>query len=243
MKNLYYTFLRRIFICLDKLYLKATLKDGVVQSISSTNQEINSSEVYTNQNITQNDSPLVLFPLYSSEMIYGVLLCDMTENLYETGDFFVNQMSSAAKVINLLKNNAIIQQQLEESLATLKENNIALDTLSKYDALTGILNRRGFFDVAEKFLHENQKRHIDTLVAYIDMNNLKIVNDRYGHDEGDFSIKKIGELLQEVTAHNGIVGRIGGDEFALIITSERNDNIVKQIYDKFQNFNQKSSKP
>lgn len=167
----------------------------------------------------------------------------MTENLYETGDFFVNQMSSAAKVINLLKNNAIIQQQLEESLATLKENNIALDTLSKYDALTGILNRRGFFDVAEKFLQENQKRHIDTLVAYIDMNNLKIVNDRYGHDEGDFSIKKIGELLQEVTAHNGIVGRIGGDEFALIITSERNDNIVKQIYDKFQNFNQKSSKP
>lgn len=167
----------------------------------------------------------------------------MTENLYETGDFFVNQMSSAAKVINLPKNNAIIQQQLEESLATLKENNIALDTLSKYDALTGILNRRGFFDVAEKFLQENQKRHIDTLVAYIDMNNLKIVNDRYGHDEGDFSIKKIGELLQEVTAHNGIVGRIGGDEFALIITSERNDNIVKQIYDKFQNFNQKSSKP
>lgn len=128
-------------------------------------------------------------------------------------------------------------------VATLKENNIALDTLSKYDALTGILNRRGFFDSAEKFLQQSKDCHKDTVVAYIDMNNLKIINDRYGHDEGDFSIKKIGELLERPAADKGTVGRIGGDEFALIMTSKDENDIAKQIYAQFQDFNQSSEKP
>ena len=42
----------------------------------------------------------------------------------------------------------------------------------------------------------------------------KIINDRYGHDEGDFSIKLIGELLTETVDSSGLVGRVGGDEFA-----------------------------
>lgn len=227
----------------DKLYLKAALREGIVQSIPASSQETNSCEVYMNQHISQNTLPQVLFPLYSNEMIYGVLLCDMTEQLSENGDFFVNQMSSAVKMIHLLKNNDIIQQRLEDSLATLKENNIALDTLTKCDVLTGILNRRGFFDAAEKFLEQNKAYHLDTSVAYIDMNNLKIVNDRYGHDEGDYSLKIIGELLGKVASGKGLVGRIGGDEFALIIVSGTDDNLVGRIYAQFEVFNHESPKP
>lgn len=230
------------FILPEKLYLKAMLKEGIVQSVPASVQEVSSTEIYTNLHINKTNLPQVLFPLYSDETLYGVFLCDMTEKLFDYGDFLVNQLSSAIKVINLLKNNDIIQQQLENSLATLKENNIALDTLSKYDVLTGILNRRGFFDAAEKFLLNSRESGINTLVAYIDMNNLKIVNDRYGHDEGDFSIKKIGELLTEITAEPGIVGRIGGDEFALIMPYEKEYDIVSQIYAKFHAFNQESSK-
>lgn len=49
------------------------------------------------------------------------------------------------------------------------------------------------------------------------MNNLKIINDRYGHDEGDFSIKLISDLLTETAGSTGLVGRVGGDEFALVM--------------------------
>ena len=45
------------------------------------------------------------------------------------------------------------------------------------------------------------------------MNSLKIINDRYGHDEGDFSLKTIGDILIKSVGDNGIVGRIGGDEY------------------------------
>lgn len=227
----------------EELYLKAMLKAGEVQGILATNQKIKIADMFSNKNMEDDDLPKVLFPLYSNEMMYGVFLCDMTEKLFENGDFLVNQMSSAMKMIDLLKINNTIQRQLEESLITLKENNIVLDTLSKSDVLTGILNRRGFYDAAEKFMVRSKENGCKMLVGYIDMNNLKIINDRYGHDEGDFSIKKIGELLTTAVDKNGIVGRIGGDEFALIMSYEEEKDFVKEIYARFQEFNETSSKP
>lgn len=230
------------FVLPEKLYIKASLKAGTVESIPASSQEILSTEIYTNPYV-QHGLPQVLFPLYSNETIYGLLLCDMSDKLYDHGDFLVNQLSSAMKVIHLLKRNDDIQQQLENSLAILKENNLALDHLSKYDALTGIFNRRGFLAAAEALLYKNMEQHIHTLVAYIDMNNLKIVNDKYGHDEGDYSIQTIAEILKEVAAPNGMAGRIGGDEFALIMAYQKDYDIVSEIYGKFKAFNQTSIKP
>ena len=74
------------------------------------------------------------------------------------------------------------------------------------------------------------------------MNNLKIVNDRYGHDEGDFSIKKISEILTEVVGENGIVGRLGGDEFAFVMLRKDEGNIIEKIYARFQSYNETSPK-
>ena len=113
-----------------------------------------------------------MLPLYSNENLYGVVLMDLTEKVFENGEFLVNQLSSAAKMIDLLKTNEKVQQKLEESLAVLKENNIALDNLSRIDAMTGILNRRGFMDAAQKMI---DRKDGTVYVIYVDMNNLKII--------------------------------------------------------------------
>ena len=84
------------------------------------------------------------------------------------------------------------------------------------------------------------------MVAYVDMNNLKIVNDRYGHDEGDFSIKLISEMLTEAVAGIGLAGRVGGDEFALAVSVSPDDEeraFVEKIYGRFQKYNEGSEKP
>ncbi len=78
------------------------------------------------------------------------------------------------------------------------------------------------------------------------MNNLKIINDRYGHDEGDFSIKLISEILTEVAADTGLAGRVGGDEFALAVPAlptDRERDFVEQIYQRFRKYNEGSEKP
>lgn len=233
----------------DKLYLKAVRSAGVVTSVLGAQQQCRTDEIFRNSQMGNGTSALVVLPLYSNEMLYGILICDMTERLFENGEFLVNQMGAAIRMLELLKSNEQIQRQLEESLITLKENNIVLDTLSKSDALTGIMNRRGFYHSGELLLEKNKQAGERTLVAYIDMNNLKIINDRYGHDEGDFSIKLIGELLTETAGSAGLVGRVGGDEFALIMpalafdaSADGERMFVEQIYKRFQAYNEESTK-
>lgn len=228
-----------------ELYLKAALNHGEVQNIPAMSQKTDRKDIFTNPYIEDRDNTKILLPLFSNEMLYGVVLCGMSVQIFEYGEFLVNQFGSAVKMIELLRANNEIQHQLEDSLVTLQENNIVLDTLSKSDGLTGILNRRGFYDAAEEFLLANETNAGASIAAYIDMNNLKIVNDRYGHAEGDFSIKKISELLTDKVGDRGIVGRIGGDEFALIMTydQEEENSFSKEIYRQFQLYNETSPKP
>ncbi len=229
----------------ENLYLKAVLRDGTVESVLGAAQKIKTDDIFRSSMKGKDSNALVVLPLFSNEMVYGILVSDMTEKLFENGEFLVNQMGAAIKMLELLKSNAEIQRQLEESLITLKENNIELDTISKSDALTGILNRRGFHLSGEELLQRNKDLGVRTMVAYVDMNNLKIVNDRYGHDEGDFSIKLISEMLTEAVAGIGLAGRVGGDEFALAVSVSPDDEeraFVEKIYGRFQKYNEGSEK-
>lgn len=237
----------------DKLYLKAVRSDGVVTSVLGAQQQRFTDDIFRDSQMGQETASLVVLPLFSNEMLYGILICDMTEKLFENGEFLVNQMGAAIRMLELLKSNEQIQRQLEESLITLKENNIVLDTLSKSDALTGIMNRRGFYQAGAALLEKNKQAGGRTLVAYIDMNNLKIINDRYGHDEGDFSIRLISDLLAETAGSTGLVGRVGGDEFALVMpvlpaeeacehALNEEKAFVARIYQRFGQYNEKSAK-
>lgn len=228
----------------DVLYTKAVLRRGKVKAVPGTRQKTMLKEIFQFENISGERFSVVCLPLFSNEILYGVFVCDLSQQLFENGEFLVNQLSSAVKMIDLLKTNAKIQQKLEESLSALKENNIELDQLSKMDPLTGIMNRRGFNSVAEKSLIQMQQEEVPVLVAYIDMNNLKIINDRYGHDEGDFSLKQIGKILADVVKTDGVIGRIGGDEYACIVkcTSDREHSFMETMNHKFEEFNKASDK-
>lgn len=237
---------REQFIPPKQLFLKAVLKEGKVRSVPSLKQRTALNEIFDNSFIDKEKRySYVCMPLFSNEMLHGILLCDLTEGIFLNGEFLVNQMSSAAKMITLLKANERIQQELEESLSILKENNIVLDTLSKSDGLTGILNRRGFYAEAEKLIQQGREKDCSLLIVYVDMNNLKIINDRYGHEEGDFSIKLISDILSDEMKNGGIAGRIGGDEFACILEyrmADEGESLLKKIYQRFEDFNEGSEK-
>lgn len=229
----------------DFLYLKAVLQDGKVTAVPSNRQKIRIQDIFHFEMIAKGRFSNVCLPLFSNEILYGVLICNLSAPLFDNGEFLVNQMGSAAKMIDLLRLNGKIQQKLEESLVALRENNIELDNLSKSDALTGIMNRRGFYTVAEKKIVQLKQEKKKILFAYIDMNNLKIINDRYGHDEGDFSLKLIGQILTDHVNDFGVTGRIGGDEYACVLgygTEDDGQAFVQRICQAFDAFNQSSNK-
>ncbi|MCR5594378.1 MAG: GGDEF domain-containing protein [Lachnospiraceae bacterium] len=228
-----------------ELYLKAVLKDGEVMNITSTHQKISIYDLYCNSYIGDERYSCVMLPLYSTDELYGYVLCDLSKQVLENGEILVNQLSAAYRMLHVLGKAQKIMDQLEMSNEALKRNNIILDNLSKVDQMTGVFNRRGFYEAAEGLISDAESRDLCYMILYVDMDNLKIVNDRYGHDDGDFALKTISDILGQVTSkYNGVMGRMGGDEFACAILYDGDPSDVKdRIRNRFDEFNTSSDKP
>jgi two-component system cell cycle response regulator len=85
------------------------------------------------------------------------------------------------------------------------------------DALTGLYNRRGFLALGEKALSLADRMGFDALCLFADLDGFKAVNDSYGHDEGDRVLIKTAAVLREIFREADIIGRVGGDEFAVLV--------------------------
>lgn len=87
------------FFCPEKVYLKTVLVNGSVHSISLPHQKMRVKDIFRYPGIPHDQFSMVLLPLFSNEFLYGLVLCDLTENLFSNGEFLLNQMSSAAKFL------------------------------------------------------------------------------------------------------------------------------------------------
>jgi diguanylate cyclase (GGDEF)-like protein len=94
--------------------------------------------------------------------------------------------------------------------------------LSRTDSLTGVMNGRGFAEVAEKIFELGARHGRPTSLAYIDMDDFKKVNDELGHSAGDRVLRTVGEIFLKSMRKTDVVCRLGGDEFAIALpeTSE-----------------------
>ncbi|MGV1101044.1 sensor domain-containing diguanylate cyclase [Thiovibrio sp. JS02] len=107
-------------------------------------------------------------------------------------------------VANLIA-GIIERKQLEDKLRD----------ISISDELTGLFNRRGFRTLAQQELDLAQRQQTRMAVFYIDLDGLKQINDRFGHNAGDQAIKDTAEILKETFRAADVIARIGGDEFAV----------------------------
>jgi len=88
------------------------------------------------------------------------------------------------------------------------------------DPLTGVLNRRGFTDAAERELDRARRYEHPLALAFVDVRGLKAVNDNEGHLAGDELLKEVAILLRESARVHDVVGRIGGDELAVLLAEQ-----------------------
>ncbi len=124
---------------------------------------------------------------------------------------------------------AIVIDELELRLAARKtiELEVALKTqiwhkehaeqLAKTDALTGLKNRRAFDEDIERYVFQASQRGVDTIVALIDIDDFKTVNDILGHQQGDILLQIFGRSIQHYFRKEDTSYRFGGDEFALLL--------------------------
>ena len=123
--------------------------------------------------------------------------------------------------------------ELEEK-EKLSEKNQNLMKISRTDELTKLLNRRGLLELGQTSIDLSLKCGKEGMVIFGDMDNLKIINYTFGHDEGDRAIIETANILKKVFRSNDIVARIGGDEFA-IVSPVLDSYSFKKIKEKIKN--------
>jgi diguanylate cyclase (GGDEF)-like protein len=93
-----------------------------------------------------------------------------------------------------------------------------LAQLAQTDDLTGTLNRRGFFEAVDRELARAARDDRPTALLLVDVDQLKSVNDRYGHASGDLLLRRVADALKGRTRRGDVIGRLGGDEFAVVLS-------------------------
>lgn len=118
-------------------------------------------------------------------------------------------------------------------LIQLKTNLNIEKKLSRTDNLTGAMNGRGFTEVAGKLFEMGARHKRTTTIAYIDLDDFKHVNDKYGHGEGDKVLQTVGGVLLKSVRKSDVVGRLGGDEFSIVLP-ETNETGAKSTFLKLK---------
>lgn len=132
------------------------------------------------------------------------------------------------------------QKNLQHMYKKMEENAVT-------DLLTGIYNRNGFNLYAERILGAAKKKGQKILLILGDMNNLKYINDSFGHIEGDFAIKSVAEAFSNSCRRGMSCFRIGGDEFVIVTSVISDENEIADIYSRInvylKNINDTADKP
>ncbi|HMC16103.1 MAG TPA: GGDEF domain-containing protein, partial [Albitalea sp.] len=110
-------------------------------------------------------------------------------------------------------------QSLAESREQLKQQNEDLQRLATRDPLTGCMNRRAFFELAERAIYQARTRATPTTCLMVDIDHFKQFNDRHGHAVGDQVIKAVAGVLTNGVRGTDLVCRYGGEEFCILVTT------------------------
>lgn len=233
----------------DDIYLRAQVHNnevdvfekGIVVDINSLAMMFMSHEIEEGETRFRNPGYTV-GGLLSGKELQGVMVLgpSMLSSMEIVRIFY--EVAFGLKHLKMIK-------QHEELINLLNKSNIELSIESEHDALTGLYNRRGFMHNMEKQLRSisaNSSERRAAAIFFMDLDWLKKINDNFGHDEGDYAIKCTANILQDIF-EDGIVSRLGGDEFlGIYYFEDPNDNpddVIDTIEEYVKVFNDSQKLP
>jgi len=191
---------------------------------------------------------LMVFPLVTETDVFAIA-CAMVEPANADVIPRLQQVISAHLAEMLAHDeHRVIVEELEKTRKKAEANareSREMYHLSIMDELTRLYNRRGFMSKYHDMKHDPVQTGVLTLF-FLDMDNLKTINDHYGHEDGDSAIKACAEILGIVFRSSDVVARMGGDEFAVIARGLGPNRIVEiqqRIHDATKQVNQQLGKP
>lgn len=152
----------------------------------------------------------------------AVILLPVTVYFFMNGGYVYVGMAAAAVLffISCLRATQFLSQTLNKNFLMTRQleiSNKEAERLARIDDLTGLYNRRAFYEYGA-LLANNSKRNTDELsMINMDIDNFKLINDTFGHAAGDDVLKQVGQVLLQRLRKSDIYARIGGEEFGMLL--------------------------
>ena len=233
--------------CPPSVLLKAINDEQGIRMLPEEQQLLRTENMFENEFIPEDRrQTVVVFPLFVGDDMYGMLVSEMDNSNMNNMSPVSYQIAVTLKSLLMIEDQNRAKEKLEASLNQFMEDNSRLDVIAKSDELTGLYNRRGFLEFAQAEIAKPDNRGKRALICFADMDNLKYVNDKFGHDDGDFSLREIASILKESFREGDIIGRLGGDEFivfAMVQVSDYEKNIKDRIISITKRHNEAANKP
>jgi diguanylate cyclase (GGDEF)-like protein len=146
---------------------------------------------------------IAIYPLVVKEETIGVMAVDSFSDFAHFPPEEVETMAAIARQAAVIIENARLHEQIQQQAIA--------------DPLTGLYNHRHLYERLEQEMARSKRSRRPVAVLMLDIDNLKLINDTYGHQVGDEALKLLASVLQSSCRAEDIVGRFGGDEFMIIL--------------------------
>ncbi|MFH0846374.1 MAG: sensor domain-containing diguanylate cyclase [Patescibacteria group bacterium] len=171
-----------------------------------------------------------LVPFVHGERIVGGLCLGSRDRDRFDPKYEVDLLEKLGRKFSICLGNVLVKEQLLEANKKQKD-------LSIRDELTGLLNRRGLFEVLRQILSRAKRHNLNITLALIDLDDFKMINDTNGHNVGDKVLVRFSEILEKKARKEDYISRLGGDEFVVVLSGMENGNIkdVDVFFDRISN--------
>ena len=239
------------YVCLDQSIIDSLDKDvkgktkgysdrisviyGMKDGVSVPRQDINVKELVPNYDAASEETALYVFvPLHIEEESFGYFVGKNNHKLIK--DFYMNSLTRH------------IVSALERARQSIKLENLnkLLADISVRDELTGLYNRMGYEKIVIPYLDELRSTNKKAVIMVADINRMKVINDQYGHLQGDMAIKIVASVIKSSIPLDWKAVRYGGDEYVIIgeyDVSEDIESIKNNIIDKSWRVSQDLNQP
>ncbi len=187
--------------------------------------------------LTVNENPIIVCCSHFTNMVMGYCIFQPEIDIDEYEKMHTMMVTVASALGNF------------HSRIQIRSMNDELQKLSQRDYMTGLFNRRGFFEKMNNIIEDRNYIGSTLMIISADLDRLKYINDTFGHSEGDSAIITVGNALVSSSLHSRLCARFGGDEFCAAIFTYSTD--PEQIYEEFRvrflealvEYNRNSGKP
>ncbi len=223
----------------EEFLLKSFFNDpSDILLVPEDKQKVSGDEIFDNRFMDEERRyTMILSLIHINDEQLGYLLCELAQNRVKDLPAITAQLCAAMKIMRMLN-------ETQKYLPGDDADEYGMRS-SKLDELTGVYNRRGFKEFAEALIRDPIHMGQMAILVYADLDNLKQINERLGHSEGDFALRSAANILSDSLRGTDVVARIGGDEFmalALVRDGTKGSQLKSRIRSVLEQFNDNSRK-